>query len=112
MQVTPLNKMGSNMVKVFGRLKKQLDPEPVLERNGYPSEDWVQWYMRQMDCARVVAVNVGYKKLDCEKRLANFPALTTFAKNDAALLVLGVTRIQDYYFTGGALVRRIMSSPQ
>lgn len=110
MQVTPLDKMGSNMVKVFGRLKKQLDHEPVLESEigGYPSEAWVQWYMRQNGVPRPIAVDEGYKRADHAKQIRLYGSLLKFPENDQGLKVLGITRIQDYYAMGGKLVRSQM----
>lgn len=114
MNTTPLNKMGSNMIKVFGRLAKQLDQEPKLanEAGTHPSNDWVLWYMRQTGCARAIALNRAYELFDFEGDRGpsiNLLTLQPF-EVDEGLKVLGINRMADYFATTGAVLNKLVQT--
>lgn len=114
MKPTPLDQMGSNMIKVFGRLVKQLDQEPKLanEAGTHPSKDWVDWYMRQTGCAYRIAVDKAYAMLDFEGDRGpsiNLLTLQPF-EVDEGLKVLGINRMADYFATTGAVLNKLVKT--
>lgn len=103
------NTLGPNATQVLGRIKVQLDPQPQLRMEGtnYPSEQWVQWFMRIHNAPREVALNQGYELLDYEgdSMYASINLNWNF-EPDLGLKVIGITRTKDYFALGGHLVRQ------
>ena len=101
------NTLGPNATRVLHQIKLAIEAEPPLSVGDadFPAETWVQWFMRQNNCARVIALNRAYAKL--ENRVFHRGIPTTGGVSlDLGLRVLGVNRLEDYFYTTRASLER------
>jgi len=102
------NTLGPNATRVLHQIKLAMEVEPSIyanPRTEFPNEAWVQWFMRQYNCARVVALNRAYAKL--ENRVFHHGIATVSNVSlDLGLQVLGVIRLEDYFHATRAALEK------
>ena len=102
------NTLGPFATRVLHQIKLAMEVEPSIyanPRTEFPNEAWVQWFMRQYNCARVVALNRAYAKLENQvfhHGIATFSNVSL----DLGLKVLGVIRLEDYFYTTRSSLER------